>query len=365
MPIKTRSMVVESPGKMSVQEFDLPAIGDDDGLLKIEMAGVCGSDPGMFKGKPSSLPIRYPLILGHEIVGRVVQIGGKAAEIHKVKKGDRVIVETAFGCGHCFPCLTGNYVQCESSLLYGHTISCKEPPHLWGAYGEHLYIAPRAMVHKISDSLPAEAAVLICAVLGNAIRWLGTMGGVKLGDTVVIEGPGLQGLAGVIVARESGAAKIIVTGLAKDRRRFDLAKEFGATDCLDVQNQDPIEAIREITHGAMADVVMDVTGRPEGALNALDLVRKRGTIVMPGIYGAGKTVPMILDKIVFKEIKIQGVLSQNVQSVLPAIKLAESGKYPLPKMVTHRFPLEEAERAVRLAGGEAPEEEPIKVVIVP
>ncbi len=365
MRIKTRSMVVETPGKMSLWEFDLPEIGDEDGLLKIEMAGVCGSDPGMFKGKPSSLPIQYPLILGHEIVGRVAEIGGKAAEIHKVQKGDRVIVETAFGCGHCYPCLTGNYVQCESSLLYGHTISCKKPPHLWGAYGEYLYIAPRAMVHKISQSLPAEAAVLICAVLGNAIRWLGILGGVSLGNNVVIEGPGLQGLAGVIIARESGAAEIIVTGLSKDRRRFELAREFGATNCIDVQKQDPIEAVREITHGAMADVVMDVTGRPEGAVNALDLVRKRGTIVMPGIYGAGKAVPLILDKIVFKEIKIQGVLSQSIQSVLPAIKLAESGKYPLQKMVTHRFPLEEAERAVRLVGGEMPEEEAIKVVIVP
>jgi alcohol dehydrogenase len=365
MPIKTQSMVVETPGKMSLREFDLPEVGDDDGLLKIEMAGVCGSDPGMFKGKPSSLPIQYPLILGHEIVGRIAEIGEKAAGIHKVQKGDRVILETAFGCGHCYPCLTGNYVQCESSLLYGHTISCQNPPHLWGAYGEYLYIAPRAMVHKISDHLPAEAAVLICAVLGNAIRWLRTLGGVSLGNTVVIEGPGLQGLAGVIVARESGAAEIIVTGLSQDRRRFELAREFGATHCVDVQNQDPLEAVREITRGAMADVVMDVTGRPEGALNALDLVRKRGTVVMPGIYGAGKTVPLILDKIVFKEIKIQGVLSQNVQSVLPAIKLAESGKYPLPKMVTHRFPLKEAERAVRLVGGEAPEEEPIKVVIVP
>ena len=365
MAEKTRSMVVETPGKMAVWEFTLPQLGDEDGLLKVEMAGVCGSDPGMFKGKATALAIQYPLILGHEIVGRIEKIGAKAAVRHQVKQGDRVIIETAFGCGHCLSCLTGNYVHCEAQMFYGHTIPCSEPPHLWGAYGQHLYIAPRAMVHKISDTLPPEEAVFIGAVLGNAIRWLRVLGGVSIGHTVVIEGPGLQGLAGVIVAKESGADKIIVTGLGKDARRFELAREFGATHCLNIEHQDPEEAVREITRGAMADVVMDVTGNPEGAKKALDLVRQRGTIVMPGIYGAKKEIPLVLDKIVFKEVKIQGVLSQDVTSVLPAIKLAESRKYPLAKMITHRYSLEDAEKAVRLVGGEKPEEEPIKVVIVP
>lgn len=362
---KARSMVVEAPGKMTMWEFDIPRIGPEDGLLRIEMAGVCGSDPGMYRGKATSLPIAYPLILGHEIVGRIEEIGEMAAQRHKVNKGDRVIVETAFGCGHCYQCLTGNYVQCESCLLYGHTISCKDPPHLWGAYGEYLYIAPRAMVHRVSDTLPVEAAVLICAVLGNALRWLRMIGGVSIGHTVVIEGPGLQGLAGVIVARESGASEVIVTGLKKDRRRFELAREFGATHCIDIEEEDPVKVVRKITKGMMADVVMDVTGHPEGAVNAFDLVRKRGTIIMPGIYGANKAIPLILDKIVFKEVKVQGVLSHDVQSVLPAIKLAESRKYPIERMVTHRFPLAEAEKAVRLVGREIEGGEAIKVVIEP
>ena len=144
-----------------------------------------------------------------------------------------------------------------------------------------------------------------------------------------------------------------------------MAREFGATHCIDIENEDPVEIVRKITEGEMADVVMDVTGHPEGAVKALDLVRKRGTIIMPGIYGANKAIPLILDKIVFKEIKVQGVLSQDVQSVLPAIKLAESRKYPIERMVTHRFPLADAEKAVRMVGGEMPEQEAIKVVLIP
>ena len=358
-------MVVEAPGKMSLWEFDIPGIGSGDGLLRVEMAGVCGTDPGIYRGKAIGLPISYPLIMGHEIVGRIETIGEIAGKRHKVKKGDRVIIETTFGCGHCYPCLTGNYVQCESCLLYGHTIPCKDSPHLWGAYGEYLYIAPRAMVHKVSDKLPPEAAVLICAVIGNAIRWLRMIGGVTIGDTVVIEGPGQQGLAGVVVARESGAQNIIVTGLTKDQKRFELAKEFGATHCVDVEQEDAAEAVEEVTAGRMADVVMDVTGHPEGAIRALDLVRKGGTIVIPSIYGADKAIPLVLDKIVFKEAKILGVNSHNIRSVIPAIALAESRKYPIEKMVTHHFPLEEAESAVRLVGGEIETEDAIKVVIVP
>jgi alcohol dehydrogenase len=106
----------------------------------------------------------------------------------------------------------------------------------------------------------------------------------------------------------------------------------------------------------MADVVMDVTGHPEGAINALDLVGKGGTVILPGLYGGDVEIPLVMDKVVFKEVRVQGVYSHNIRSVIPAIALAESRKYPIEKMVTYRFSLEEAERAVRLVGGEIEDE---------
>jgi len=259
----------------------------------------------------------------------------------------------------------GDYIQCESLLTYGSMISCKDPPHLWGAYSEYLYLPLRAMVHKVREDLLPEVGVLICAVLGNGIRWLRMMGGVSLGDTVVIQGPGQQGLAGVIVAKEAGAGKVVITGMTKDSKRFELAKAFGADEIIDVEKVNPVKAIKEITGGRMADLVMDVTGSPKGAVTAIDLVKKKGTVILPGLYGMDKEIPLVLDKVVFKEVRVQGVYSHDFRSVIPAIRLAESGKYPLEKMVTHRFPLEEAEKAVRIAGGEVEGEDPIKVVIVP
>ena len=221
------------------------------------------------------------------------------------------------------------------------------------------------MIHKVREDLSPAVGVLICAVLGNAIRWLRMIGGVSFGDTVVIEGPGQQGLAGVIIAKEAGAGKVIVTGMRKDRTRFDLAKCFGADETINVEQTNPVEAIMEMTYGRMADIVMDVTGNPKGASTAVDLVKKKGTVILPGLYGMDKEIPLFLDKVVYKEARLQGVFSHDFRSVIPALRLAESGKYPLEKMVTHRFPLEEAERAVKVAGGEIEREDPIKVVITP
>ena len=363
--MKSKAMVLEAPGKMSLKVFDVPETGPVDALLKVEMVGVCGSDVGMYHGKKSRKPRPFPIIMGHEMVGEIAEIGETAAEYHGVQKGDRVIVEYAFGCGHCRNCRMGKYVQCESQFCYGSMISCDDPKHLWGAYSEYLYIAPHANVHKIGRDVPLEAAVLISAVLGNAIRWLRIIGGVTIGDTVVIEGPGQQGLAGVVAARESGAANIIVTGTSVDTARMELAREFGATYCCNIDTEDPVELVRDITGGDMADVVMEVSGHPQGLITSFDLVGRGGTIVMPGLYGMDTEIPLMMDKVIYKEVKLLGTFSHNMVSVIPAIKLVESKKYALEKMVTHRFPLAEAETAVRVAAREVAGEDPIKVVIVP
>lgn len=363
--MKTRSMVLEGPGKMSLQTFDIPKIGPEDALMKVEMVGVCGSDVGMYHGKEVWKPRPFPIIMGHEMVGEIAEIGELASQYHGVKKGDRVIVEYAIGCGRCEYCRKGYYVQCESQLCYGSLVSCKTPPHLWGAYGEYMYIHPRSVVHKISDLIQPEVAILLTAVLGNAIRWLRIKGGVSIGDTVVILGPGQQGLAGVAVAHASGASNIVVVGTSDDEARMELAREYGATYCCNIEKDDPVQIVRDITAGKMANIVMEVTGNPKGLIASFDLVGKRGTIVMPGLYGLNTPIPLMMDRVIFKEVTILGVFTHDITGVIPAIKLAESKRYAFEKMVTHRFPLDQAEEAVKTAAREVAGENPIKVVIVP
>jgi len=362
---KARAMVLTGPRKLKMQEFDLPDVGEEDGILKLELIGVCGSDPGIYKGKTRGAPRPYPIILGHEIVGRVDRMGLSAKKRHGVKEGDRVIIEYAFGCGKCKACLAGRYTLCEKFYTYGSMISCQEPPHLFGAYADYLYIHPRAMVHKIGETISPEVGVLISAVLGNAVRWLRIIGNVSIGQTVVIVGPGQQGIAGVVVAKESGAEPIIVIGLSKDKKRLEMARRFGADITINAEDEDPVKVISHKTNGTMADLVMDVTGHPSGGPTALAVAGTGATIILPGLYGPDTEVPLLLDKAVLKELKILGVFSHDFPAVEAAIKIASRDKYPLSEMISHRFPLEKAEDAIRLVGGEIKGETPLKVVLDP
>jgi alcohol dehydrogenase len=362
---KTRAVVLTAPGKIEMQEFNLPEVGDEDGIVKMELIGVCGSDPSIYSGKSRGSERPYPIILGHEIVGRVDKMGVSARKRHGVEEGDRVVVEYAFGCGTCKACLAGRYTVCKNFYTYGSGVSCKEPPHLFGAYADYLYVHPRAMVHKINDSIPPEVGVLICAVIGNSVRWLRQIGGVSIGQSVVIIGPGQQGLSATAVAKESGAEPIFVLGLSRDKERLEMARRFGADVIIDVEKEAPERIISKATAGEMASLVMDVTGHPSGASTAISVAGTGASIVLPGIYGSNTEVPLLLDNVVRKEMRLLGVYSQDFKAVEPAIKLAARNKYPFADLITHRFPLEAAEHAIKIVAGEIEGESPLKVVLDP
>jgi alcohol dehydrogenase len=250
-------------------------------------------------------------------------------------------------------------------ITYGFNKSCDEPPHLWGGYAQFMYLHPRAIVHKISDSLPATLGVLIGAVIADEIRWVRTKGGVTLGDYVVIEGAGAQGLVAVAIAKEAGASLIIVTGLSRDESRIELAREFGANHFINIEKENPVNKVEEITGGRMADVVIDVTGSAEVPPVSIDLVRPLGTIVAASTPGFKQKTSIITDKIALKEISYLGVFTSDATSMAQGIALTESRKYPFEKLVTHMYPLEDAEKAISAAKGDVPDEYPLRAAIVP
>lgn len=357
------SAVVETPGKISLQEFPLPEIGDEDGLLHVDMVGVCSSDYKYFHGKVAHR-WSYPIIMGHEMVGRLAKVGKNVQKRLGVKEGDRLVVEAQVGCNQCWYCHTGNRRLCRDAMVYGSVRSCAEPPHLWGAYGQYVYLPPGVGIHKAPDGLTDESAVLITAVLANGVRWARDLGGISVGDAVVVQGPGPQGLCACAVAKHTGAGQVIVTGLARDAKRLEAAKRFGADHAIDVEASDPVEEVRELTGGRMADVVVDVTGSPAAASLAPKLARRLGTVVLAGLTG-GQKGSLELDPLVWGEIRIQGAYSHTSDAVRGALDFAANSPYPFEEMVTHRFPLAEAERAVRITGGEFPEEEQVKTVLQP
>lgn len=362
---KVKAAVLVGVERLEIKEFDFPKVGDEDGLLKIELAGVCGTDPKMYLGKVGrSLRADFPIIMGHEILGRIEDIGEKASKKWKVKKGDRVVLDAIIKCGYCNSCLKGEIKFCEELKAYGGFVSANVLPHLWGAYGEYMYLAPGSVVYQISEDISAEAAILINAVIADGIQWLRIMGRVSVGDSVVIQGIGQQGFAGIIAAKESGASPIIVTGLSRDEPRFPMAKEFGADYTINVEKEDAIKKVMEITHGRMADVVLDVTGSPKAIEMSVELVRNQGTVISAGVTGEEKT-SLYIDRIVLKEIRFQGVFASSWKAITAAIRLVESKKYPVERIVSHKYPLEKAEEAIKAAGGMLGGVYPTKVVIVP
>lgn len=358
----SKCAVLTGVRQMEMREYPVPDINDDEGILRVDMVGVCGSDPEMYRGKA---PSNMPVILGHEIVGTIEEIGERKSKLSGVKKGDRVVVENRIGCGVCKYCITGDYNKCVDKVGYGVWYSVNQPPHLWGAYSQYLYLPPRAMIHKMDPTVPLEAACLTTSVLGNCVKWCTERGNVRIGDTVVISGPGQQGLASTVVCKEAGASKIIVLGTSKDKRRLEMAKELGADHVINIEETNPVEFVEDITNGNLADVFLDMSGNAKSLLIAPDCTKIFGTISTPGQYGKDKEVAVVMDKIVLKEINLHGCHAQSYHSNEAAIKIVESRKYPLEKLVTHKFKLEDAEKAVLTAGREIPGEDPIKVVITP
>lgn len=345
------------------KEFELPKIGPDDALLRVEACGICGTDYEQYNGDLRF--IRYPVIPGHEPVGVIAEIGEEAARRWGVTKGDRVAVEPILPCGRCAVCLTGHYQRCIGLARGGYgTRTATEPPYLWGGFAQYMYLHPNSVVHKMSRAMPAELAVLFNP-LANGLRWAHALPGTGIGDTVVILGPGQRGLCAVIAAREAGASQIIVTGLAADARKLELARELGAHHTINVEAEDPVKKVREITGNRRADVVLDVTAyATKPVADALDLVRPGGTIVLAGLKGHKPVADFVSDKIVMREITIKGALAADYDSYDRAVRLLESGKYPWAKLHTHTFPLKRVEEAIRTLARELPGD-PIHIAVVP
>ncbi len=363
--ITSHAIVLEGPRRLRSEQFPVPDVGAEDALLRLEACGICGTDYEQYAG---AVPAPFPIIPGHEPVGVIEEIGDVAAERWKVSRGDRVAVEALLPCGHCRECISGRRQLCRGKGLlptgYGF-ISTKTPPSLWGGYAQYMYLDPQSVLHRVSPNVPAELAVLFNP-LGAGFRWAVDMPGTRVGDTVVILGPGQRGLGSVIACREAGAGCIIVTGLAADERKLALARRFGAHHTINVEAEDPVGRVREITDGAMADVVVDVTAYAlEAVSQAVDVARRGGAVVLGGIKGMKPVPDFVSDKVVVKELTIMGALGVDYRAFETAIRLIESGRYPLDEMHTHTLPLDEAERALRLLAREVPGEEAIHIALVP
>lgn len=360
-----RAGVLEAPRRLEIREFSLPDIGEDDGLLRVEACGLCGSDHEQYTG---ALPARMPVIPGHETVGVIEEIGEQASARWGVKAGDRVAVVTNQSCRECESCQSGNTRYCPSHGIkdaYGFT-PISEPPSLWGGYAEYHYLAPDTLVYKIPDSLTSEVATLFNPV-GAGIRWGKTLPQTSPGDVVAVMGPGVRGLAVAAAAREAGAGFVMLTGVGpRDCERLELATaEFGADLAVDIAQDDPVRALRKAA-GGLADVVVDVTARAPAALaGSIALAKIGGKIVVAGTRGSIEAPGFMPDMIVYKELTILGAFGVDGRDFEEALELLGTDKYPFAALPRRCASLDEAAALLESMAGESDVPPPVHGVITP
>jgi threonine dehydrogenase-like Zn-dependent dehydrogenase len=339
-----------------MREFEVPDIPPDAALMKVEVAGVCGTDVSQYK-----LPLRgAPLIMGHENVGYLAKVGSLFARHKGVKEGDLMFLEHYLPCGNCEWDHMGEYRHCaatewfydSNAIRYGYTAIDKEPS-LWGGFSHYVYLPLNAVLHRIPDGLSPELAG-IATPMSNGIQWAVMDGGVGYGSTVLIQGPGQQGLCCVMAAKQAGAAQIIVTGTSKDARRLEVARSFGADHTIDVQQDEPLARIMEITHHRGVDVVVDCTGGAGHApiLLGIEATKRRdGTMVVQGEGNA--TFPDFpLGRLTRKGMTLKSARGHSYRAVELGLQHLASKRFPLELMTTHRFGLGEVDYAIRSVGGE-------------
>jgi threonine dehydrogenase-like Zn-dependent dehydrogenase len=333
-----------------VREFDIPDIEVNEGLLKIEAAGICGSDWGNYRKKAT------PRIMGHENIGRVANLGRLAGKLWKLKEGDRIALEEYLPCGQCSMCRSGDFRLCSQTetrgqadtvLRYGAS-PIAMTPSLWGGYSQYMFLHPQSVIHRVRDDVPANHLAMAIP-MSNGVQWTQFEAGLRMGQAILIQGPGQQGLAAVMAAKHLGAKLIIVSGLSRDKDRLEVAKRFGATHTIDVEKEVLVERVREITGGAGVDAALDVAGGRDTVLDALKCVRKSGTVVFAN---GGNVENFPLNEMNAKRLTLKAARGHSYQAVETSIELISSGLYPVELMATHKFELDQVDLAIRSIGGE-------------
>jgi threonine dehydrogenase-like Zn-dependent dehydrogenase len=349
-----RAATVVARLRTEIREYPFPEIPPDAGLLKVEAAGVCGTDWHAYscEGPPGGMP----RIMGHENVGRIFRIGPIAAERWGLRENDRVAIEEYLPCGHCSLCRSGEYRLCEQtesrrpgSLRYG-TTPVSAAPGLWGGYSQFQYLHPNSVIHRLPDAVPAELAAM-CIPLGNGFQWAVIEGGTGPGKSILIQGPGQQGLACVVASKTAGAGCIIVSGLTADEKRLQVAKALGADHTIDVEKESLAERVNSLTGGRGVDLSIDTAGGGNTLLQAVRVTRKGGVALFAAVPES--TPPEFhIGDLLANRLTLRPCRGHSFQAVEMALGHIASGRSPLYLMATHRFKLAQVDLAIRSVGGQ-------------
>lgn len=354
LPATAKAAVLTATKRIEVKEYKIPEINDDEMLVKIEGCGVCGTDVHEYKGDPFGL---IPVVLGHEGTGEIVKLGknikcdttGKA-----VKVGDK-IVTCVIPCGHCDICRNhpDRTNLCENAGIYG--LISDDDYHLNGWFGEYLIIRKNSTFFEVSDmSLEQRLLIEPAAVVVHAVERAKTTGLLKFNSKVLVQGCGPIGLLLISVVRALGIENIVAVD--GDANRLSMAKDMGATETVNFTQHNGLEelikAVKEATGGRGADFAFQCTGVPKAASNIWKFVKTGGGLCEVGFFvnNGDCTINPHFD-ICNKEITLVGSWTytpQDYPTTLDFIRRAEGIGLPIENLITHRFSLEELNKAMEV-----------------
>jgi L-iditol 2-dehydrogenase len=328
-----KAVVKSRPGLgVEVRDVPIPAVADDEVLIKVKAAAICGSDLGIYRYTAAYSGMRLPVVMGHEFAGEIVETG-KLVEGYAV--GDGVLSESVKACGECSFCRMGMSNLCDGSTLFGI--------HTDGGFAEYVTV-PHRLLHRIPRGMSCEEAALV-EPLSNAVHFVNDVTPFQSGDLVVVQGCGPIGLFSAQLFR-LGGARVIISGLGVDGVRLGIAEKLGF-EAVNIDEVDLMEHIMDLTGGRGADVAFVAVGAPPAVKQAMGLVKKRGTITVVGIFGSD--VPVDATRLVRRELTMMGAYDARPVNFLTSIALISEGKVNVRDVLTHRFSLDDAEEAFGVA----------------
>ena len=310
----------------AVKDVPYPVLREDDVIVRVRSVGICGTNGPILAG---TREVPRPLIPGHEFAGDVVEAG---ARVKNLKPGDRVTPCIVIGCGDCDMCIEGKEVLCDNLVETGI--------HVDGGFAEYVRV-PAKVCRKMKDSTTYDQGASVDPI-ASAYRTV-KASSITSKDVCVVYGPGPIGLYAVHLIRLRGAKKIICIGTDVDQERLKLAGELGADVTINASVEDPVERVREITGGRMADYVQDCVGVPGIPAAAMSMLKKGGTYAVTGLYHSLPEVD--LGKVVRSEIKIYGTICYTRQEFEECLDFVEDGRVKVEPLITHHYPLKEMEEA--------------------
>ena len=334
-----KAMVLERPNQMALQTVDdlHPNLGEV--LIKTTHAGICGTDTKIYEGK---IPANYPLVMGHEIVGEIVD--GDTNEF--AKRGARVLVDPVLYCGHCFHCKQGETNLCPNGGIMGREVN--------GGFADYC-IAKTSHIYPLPEQLNSKTGAAIQVL--TTVMHAQNKGAVVTGDTVVVSGLGVTGLMHIQLAKARGAK--VVVGTSRNAHKREIALALGA-DYAVSHGEEAKKTILDVTDGIGADIVIECIGNLSMLAEAVELARLGGKVIPFGIYPSGQAELPFYD-FYFKELQIINVRAAKGSDFSSCIKLVSAGEVDLEALITHSLPYTELNSAIRMLM--EPSDERIKVIM--